>query len=61
MAKKSENFALVRWNEWPPKWDIFAIIQLRIDLVGEPVSVGKTVHAPWQNGFAEATVRAIGT
>lgn len=61
MAKKTENFVLVKWNEWPPKWDIFPMKQLRLDLVGETcVSVGKMVHAPWANGFAEAVVRAIG-
>jgi hypothetical protein len=56
MSKKIvESWCLVKWNEFPPKWDIFAT-----KLVLGEVAVNSRIKAPWGKGWAEADIVSIG-
>jgi hypothetical protein len=62
MFKKGneQNWCLVRWNEYPPKWDTFLTNKLRRSTSSMFIESGSLVQAPWEKGYADAFVVATG-
>jgi hypothetical protein len=57
MAKKAQEFCVIKWNEIPPKWDVISMKSIK----GE-IGIGNKVLAQWsKDQYADAIVIAIGT